>query len=180
MENLHSFTYTFEDGGGAPIEDWPSVIQQAQAGLMLSPGHRAAILDPAHTHVGIGMAYDPASGEFRLAQEFTNQYAMLTIPPPTAATAGQTIRVAGHVADGPLSNLILSLAFEPWPEPMSLTELARTSVYSSVAESVDARQVGRQFDEQLTLGGPGLYHLRLFADLPGGQALVVDRVIQVR
>jgi hypothetical protein len=179
MENLHALAYTYDAGRGAPIEDWASVIEQAQAGLMLSPGHRANILDPAHTHVGIGMAYDAASGEFRLAQEFTNQYATLTLSPPLSASAGDTIRVAGRFHDGPLTNFILSLAYEPWPETMTPDELNRTSTYRSPAESRDGRLVDRVFDETLTLGEPGLYHVRLFADLPTGQALIVDRLIQV-
>lgn len=180
MENLHALAYTYDDGRGAPIEDWASVIEQAQAGLMLSTGHRANILDPAHTHVGIGMAYDPVSGEFRLAQEFTNQYATLTAPPPTEAAAGSAIRVAGRFADGPFTNFILSLAHEPWPEPMTPDELNATNTYRSAAESRDGRLVDRAFDETLTLGEPGLYHVRLFVDLPSGQALVVDRLVEVR
>lgn len=181
MENLHALVYAYEDGrGGAPIEDWASVIEQAQAGLMLSPGHRANILDPAHTHVGIGMAYDPSSGEFRLAQEFTNHYATLSIPPPVEAVAGSAIRVAGSFDDGPLTNFILSLAYEPWPAPMTPDELNRTNTYRSAAESRDGRLVDRIFDETLTLGESGLYHVRLFIDSPTGQALVVNRLVAVR
>ena len=181
MENLHSLAYTYDDGsGGAQIEDWASVIEQAQAGLMLSPGHRANILDPAHTHVGIGMAYNPASGEFRLAQEFTNQYVTLSVPPPAEAPAGSTVRVAGRFADGPFTNFILSLADEPWPNPMTPDELNSTYSYRSAAESHDAWLVDRAFDETITFGGPGLYHVRLYVDLPTGQAMVVDRLVDVR
>lgn len=180
MENLHALAYTYNDGRGAPIENWASVIEQAQAGLMLSTGHRANILDPAHTHVGIGMAYDPLSGEFRLAQEFTNQYVTLSVSPPVEAPAGSTIRVAGRFADGPFTNFILNLAYEPWPEPMTPDELNATYTYRSAAESRDGRLVDRAFDESLTLGEPGLYHVRLFVDLPTGQALVVDRLLEVR
>jgi len=180
-ENLHSLTYTHTDGsGGAPIEDWSSVIEQAESGLMLSPGHRANILDPAHTHVGIGMAYDPIRGEFRLAQEFTDHYVSLTVPPPVEAPAGSTIRVAGRFADRPLTNFILSLDYEPWPTPMTPAELNRTNTYRSAAESRDGRLVDRVFDETLELGVPGIYHVRLFVDLPEGQALVTDRLVIVR
>ena len=44
---------------------------------MDSPGHGANILVPAHTHVGVGIAYRPDLGELRLVQEFVNRYVEL-------------------------------------------------------------------------------------------------------
>lgn len=181
MENLHAFSYTFEDGRAAPIDDWAAIIRNAQTGLMQSPGHRANILDPAHTHVGIGMAYNPTTGQFRLAQEFTNQYAVLDPPLPAEARAGDTLHVAGTFSAAARGNAILDLAYEPFPAPLSAAELAARSTYSSPAESIDTRGVGLTFDETLVLpDAPGFYHVRLFVDLASGQALVVDQVVAVR
>jgi len=181
MENLHAFSYTYADGRGAPVEDWQTVIVNAQSGLMESLGHRANILHPAHTHVGIGMAYDPVSGHFRLAQEFTNQHAELSLPLPTEARPGDNIRIAGVFGPGAIGNAILDLAYEPFPAPLSLDELAARTTYSSPAESVDTRAIGLTFDETLTLPDPpGYYHVRLFVDLLTGQAVVVNQVIAVR
>lgn len=44
----------------------------SMASLMLSPGHRANILDPRFTHVGIGIAYGSAYGNLYV-QEFLQQ-----------------------------------------------------------------------------------------------------------
>ena len=180
MENLHTFSYVYADGRGVAIEDWPEVIWNAQAGLMNSPGHRANILDPAHTHVGIGMAYDPDAGQFRLAQEFTNHYVTLDTPLPASAPPGSRLQLQGQVNGENLSRLLFSLAYEPFPEPLSLEDLAQRSTYMSSAESVEVRGLEMVFDEVTTLGDPsGLYHIRLFVDIAGQQALVLDHIVSV-
>lgn len=182
MENLHAFSYTYDDGRAAPIENWPEVIQNAHTGLMNSPGHRANILDPAHTHVGIGMAYNPQTGQFRLAQEFTNQYTRLEQPLPRQAQPADAITVRGQFVGNNLSNSLLQLAYEPFPQPMSLEELAQTNTYSSTAVDVETRRVALAFDEliQLSQASPGYYHIRLFVDIEGQQALILDHVLEVR
>ena len=47
-------------------------VAGAMASLMLSPGHRANILDPRFTHVGVGIAYGSAYGNLYV-QEFLQQ-----------------------------------------------------------------------------------------------------------
>jgi len=182
MENLYAYVSAFADGRGAPIADWPAVIDAAQASLMASPGHRANILSPAHTHVGIGMAYDPDTGRLWLAQEFVNQYVTLAASLPDAAAPGAAIRVAGAFGPAALGNALLVLAYEPLPAPLSAAELAARSTYQSAAQSLDIRAIPLTFDETITLpaGPPGLYHLRLAVDTATGQAVVVDHVITVR
>lgn len=181
-ENLYTFSLTFEDGRGAPIDDWPAVIDRAQAELMNSPGHRANILDPSHTGVGIGLAYDAATGQLRLAQEFTNNHATLNTPLPAEARPGDVLRVAGSFGPAAVGGGILDLAYEGFPAPLTAAELAARSTYTSAAQSVgDGRGIGPTFDEMITLpAAPGFYHVRLFVDLASGQAQVLNHVITVR
>ncbi|HBV85239.1 MAG TPA: hypothetical protein DEF42_00885 [Desulfosporosinus sp.] len=47
-------------------------VPGSMASLMQSPGHRANILDPRFTHVGVGIAYGSAYGNFYV-QEFLQQ-----------------------------------------------------------------------------------------------------------
>ena len=47
-------------------------VQGSMAALMLSPGHRANILDPRFTHVGVGIAYGSAYGNLYV-QEFLQE-----------------------------------------------------------------------------------------------------------
>lgn len=183
FENLHSFSYTYEDGSGAAIENWPEIVANAQEGLMNSPGHRANILDPAHTHVGVGMAYNAETGQFRLAQMFTNQYVTLTRPLPIHAQTGQRIVVRGQINGHNLSNGILNLAYEPFSAPMSIEALNQTGSYASTAESLKTWQIPLAFDEIISINDnyqPGYYYIRIFVDLPTGQAPVLIHVVTVR
>ncbi len=47
-------------------------VARSMAALMLSPGHKANILDPRFTHVGVGIAYGSAYGNLYV-QEFLQQ-----------------------------------------------------------------------------------------------------------
>ena len=182
MENLHAFSLTYEDGRGAPVEDWAMVIAQAHQGLMESEGHRANILDPAHTHVGIGMAYNPQTGQFRLAQEFTNQYVQLLRALPREARGGQEIALQGAIAAAGIENVLLSLAYEPNPEPMWPADLNQRGAYLSAAQSIEVTRLEREFDRVVVLpqeGANGVYHLRIFADIGGVQALIMNHVVVV-
>ncbi len=181
-ENLYTFSSRFSDGSGAPIDNWLEVIDRAQSELMNSSGHRDNILDPAHTHVGIGMSYDPATGQFVLAQEFTNQHVQLGSPLPREARPGDDIRVAGTFGPAVVGGTILDLAYEPSPAPLSRAKLATRNTYMSAAQTLGAaRSVGLSFDETLTLPStPGYYHVRLFADLANGQTIVLDQIIVIQ
>lgn len=165
-----------------PPDDWETVIRETHAGLMDSPGHRENILDPAHTHVGLAIAYSAASGQMRLAQEFTNQYVTLNQWLPLTAERGARLVVDGVIANPNLSNVLLDVAWEPLPPPLSVDELNATNTYTSAAQSFDTRAVGASFVEEVVLdnvGRPGIYHIRIFADINGTQALVMDHAVWV-
>lgn len=182
FENLHAYTYTYGDGRGAPIEDWSAVIANAHSGLMESPGHRANILDPAHTHLGIGMAYASETGQFRLAQEFTNQYVFLTELIPDTLKLGDSFWVAGNLSDTDIDELVLSLSFEPYPVPMSVDQLNRTGLYTSPAIQIWGTQLQTHFEEPVYLPNdlsPGVYHCRIFSIGATAQVLLVDRAIWI-
>lgn len=183
MENLHAFSLTYEDGRGAPVQDWSLVIANGHQGLMESEGHRANILDPAHTHVGIGMAYNPQTGQFRLAQEFTNQYVQLYSPLPREAQVGQELSLQGQVNGPDIDNILLSLAYEAYPEPLWPVDLAQKGAYLSAAESVEVWRLESEFNMTVSIpavGESGMFHLRIFGDVRGRQALLMDHVVVVR
>ncbi len=131
FENIHAFWRT-SNGQPAPIQDWPQRVLHAHLGLMDSPGHRRNILDPAHTHVGVGIAYRADIGEMRLVQEFVNRYVELD-PLPAELPVGAEVEISGRLLDGATDTLI-NLAFEPFPQSLSLEQLAETSTYTPAAE----------------------------------------------
>ena len=182
MENVHTTRHT---AGGGPTSDaeWERWVREAQESLMSSDGHRANILAPEHTHVGIGMAYDPGTGYFAISQQFVNQY--VTIQPLLrTASLGQQINLTGWLNVG-ASNPILNIAYEPLPASLSLDAL-QPETYISPAENFATPTVRvtdeRQFTASFTLdnaGQPGLYHIRLWVDTEFGQVQAMNLIIQV-
>lgn len=176
-ENLYTFWYRYEDGRAAPIEDWPRVIRDAQASLMKSPGHRRTILDPAHTHVGIGIDYDPQRGEMRLAQEFVSHLVDMEAL-PMEAPSGAILQVRGTLGAN-VRDPLINLAYQPLPTPFTAGTVP-TGTYTSRAEIIEAIQPqadGNRFSAEIRLGQantPGIYSIRVW--VKQGEEMVLSRV----
>lgn len=184
-ENVYMYWQRYDDGQPAPIDDWPEVIREAEASLMDSPGHRDNILAPEHTHVGLGLAYNAATGDVRLDQLFVNHYVRLD-PVPTRAAIGQSITLSGQLEPGAQQPL-LNLAYEPFADPMTVEELNQTGVYSPTAEIYQALDLGAgaggRFEKEVTLdrqGRAGLYYVRIWVRTRHGDTLANEIVIEVR
>ena len=183
QENVYMYWFGYDDGRPAPILDWEQLVREAEAALMDSPGHRANILNPDHTHVGIGMAYNPTTGNVCIAQEFVNYY-VNTEALPSSARLGETLSVRGQLLPGATDPLV-NLAYEPFPETMSSDELATTSTYVSPAEicSVPPVSVAQDtFHAEVMLdceGRAGLYHVRIWVKVAGREVPATDVVIEV-
>lgn len=188
MENVYSYYSRYDDGSPVWEANWAARVREAQEALMNSPGHRANILTPEHTHVGVGMAYDPLSGEFRVAQEFTNQYLVLhTDADGNVFTAhpGELIIIKFELLPG-VSQPLINLAFEPLPSPMSISALNDTSTYTSPAEFVDQIPATLDWngDYKLRMILPGnaqsgYYHLRIWVVLNGENIPASDLVMML-
>lgn len=183
MENVFSSWRRYDNGTPVPIDDWRAQIDEAHMALMNSPGHRANILMPEHTHVGIGIAYDAATGEFRVAQEFVNRYIKLE-PLPSVGQLGQVILVRGQLFPGSTQPMI-NLAFEPEPRPMNVAQLNATKTYASPAQFLEAYNVQEQpdgiFQADVKLGTqPGLYHVRIWVKAQDLNPQAADWIIRVQ
>jgi uncharacterized protein YkwD len=186
QENVYRLVYQWEDGRGAPIDDWEKVLRDAQAALMNSPGHRRNILAPEHTHLGVGIAYNAATGNVALSQEFVNRY--VTIEPlPKRAQPGDRLVVRGGLLPGSADPLV-NIAYQPFPEPLTLEQLNKTSTYQSAAEHIDVpparAEADGRFVSEFTLpkdAPPGLYHVWLWVTSPVSPEPVqaVNAVIEV-
>lgn len=148
---------------------------------MDSPGHGANILVPAHTHVGVGIAYRPDLGELRLVQEFVNRYVELD-PLPKELPLGAAVEINGRLLAGATDPLV-NLAYEPLPQPLSAAELAETSSYQSVAQFFSAPRTtvdGDLFRAQAIIDHndeTGLYHIWVFVTVAGQQVLAAAPII---
>ncbi|QLQ09019.1 MAG: hypothetical protein HZY76_23040 [Anaerolineae bacterium] len=149
-ENLYTFWYRYEDGRAANrrLAAWSVTPRPASC----RPGHRRTILDPAHTHVGVGIAYDPQRGEMRLAQEFVTR--LVDMPAlPVEAASGETLQVRGALLADALDPLI-NLAYQPLPGPFT-AETVPSGTYRSratIVEAIQPRLDGREFSAEVRLG----------------------------
>lgn len=169
FENVYHFQSRWSDGTAASIPDWSKVIRDAEASLMDSEGHRANILAPEHTHVGIGIAYNSATGDLKIAQEFLNRYVQIS-PLPRRARLSDRVVLRGKFL-GNSSDPVVNLAYEPVVMPLSLEQLKATGTYQSVAKTVGVIPVhlegNAEFTAEIRLpanGRPGLYHIRLWVN----------------
>ncbi len=169
FENVYGFQSRWSDGTAAPILDWSKVIRDAQASLMGSEGHRTNILGPEHTHIGIGIAYNAATGDLRIAQEFVNRYVQIS-PLPRRARLSDRLVLRGRFL-GDSSDPVVNLAYEPAPVPLSLQQLKATGTYQSLASTVGMIPVhlegSAEFTAEIELPAgspPGLYHIRVWVN----------------
>jgi uncharacterized protein YkwD len=185
QENVYMYQYRYGSGSPAPIEDWETVIRDAEISLMRSPGHRANILAPEHTHVGVGIAYNPATGAVHIAQEFLNRYVSME-PLPVEAHVGDTLTVKGQLLPS-ASNPLINLAYEPFPQPMTVSQVEARLTYKSPAEFLLATEPGvdvnGHFVAQVALGAeglPGIYHVLIWVDVGEVSVHTVNAVIDAR
>lgn len=185
QENVYMYWWRYEDGSPAPIEDWEAVVREAQQALMESPGHRANIMSPEHTHVGIGIDYNADTGDVRIAQEFINRYIVMG-PLPQQVQVGQTVQVYGQLFPGTESPLI-NLAYEPFPAAMTIAEAESRHTYESPAEFFEAIALetdnqGNFFQEIMLNyeGRAGIYHLRIWVETEAyGTVQAVNAIVEV-
>jgi hypothetical protein len=144
-------------------------------------GHLKNVLDPGHTHVGIGFAV--VGGEFTMAEEFLNRYVELA-PLPELLPRG-SIRVEGRILPTHLPRepndqfgpYYCALFYEGWPTNRTADELNRTYAYEDMSGEIRGRvppwdmsfsSANGQFRFTVSAdpAGPGYYHLVLWVRRP--------------
>ena len=96
-------------------------------------GHRKNILEPHHTHVGVGLAYavkDDGSITIAFTQEFSNHYVDLT-GVPLYVMPGGSFTISGKIQKAGVKPESVVLLWEEAPTPMTESMLKATHSYSS-------------------------------------------------
>ncbi len=93
--------------------------------------HRQNILDPHHTHVGIGVAYSRAG--LRMIQIFARRYVSLE-PIPARQGPSASVQLKGKLLVPGYDLQAISVFYEPLPEEMSLAQLMGTYSYALPAD----------------------------------------------
>ena len=107
------------------------MMRRSEAAMMaeLPPhdGHRRTILDPAATHVGIGLAWE--HGELRMTQEFIRRYIDWARPLPRRLSSPQPILCSGSAAKG-YDVEAITVHHESLPQPMAVVTANAIQSYS--------------------------------------------------
>ena len=110
--------------GYAAIRSTEYGARQAMDGLLDSPGHRRAILDPVYRKVNLGIAWDRFN--FRVVQQFEGDYVEYSRLP---AIEGDRIAFAGEVKNGVVfgldQGLHVQIAYHPPLRPLTPGQVAR-------------------------------------------------------
>ena len=132
-------------------------------------GHRRNILDPAHTHVGIGLGV--VGQQLTVGQLFVNRYVQLA-PFPQELPKG-SIRVEGQVLQEGYGPYYCALFYEGEPLPRRPDDLNETYAYSDTEGDLSgttppwkmrfSKSNGRfRFSVSVQARGSGYYHLLLW------------------
>jgi len=182
QENISFHSRTSSSGTPISIFNWEIQLDDIQAGLMDSPGHRENILYPYHTHVGIGLAYGPSKGKVYLSQEFINRY--ITLRTPIAPPDSGKLIIEGELLPG-ASQPFINLAYEDFPKPKTHAELAETGSYTPQGEffyASEPEQNGNTFWAELPINQsniPGLYHILIWVNVEGEEVQAADALVVV-
>jgi len=90
-------------------------------------GHRNNILNPFHTHVGIGFAYDESG--LRMTEEFVDRYVKLESWVPPQTTVKRPLTLQGRPLNREHHISSIAVFYEQFPTPMTVGELNRTHGY---------------------------------------------------
>jgi hypothetical protein len=134
-------------------------------------GHRRQILNPYHTHVGIGLgrAFDGKAVCLANTQEFVQRYLQLETIPKTAK-ARDKIKIAG-IANPEKPIYALAVGREDLPTPKTRDEVKRINSYRR-PDAKDWAFAGRDFKVgkdgkfettySIPPDAPGVYHLMIW------------------
>lgn len=111
-------TETIWIGGKDPSYriDPKEILEEAQKGLMASPGHRRNILDKWHQKVNLGIAYD--AERLDLVQQFEGDYIEFSVPP---VVIGNNLSMIGRVTLGTIESI--DLYYDPLPQHLTPEQL---------------------------------------------------------
>jgi hypothetical protein len=167
-------------------------------------GHRQNIINPMHTHVGLGLSFASSFGSgvrTACAQEFANHYGEYS-DIPNRITPGSKLLISGTL-NKDVHVKAIELRYEALPKPMSIGELNKTSSYSMPNEvtasfypfasggsppiKVSEADGQEKFSIEVSTGKdwkPGVYYVNVWAALKGSDdkadpALVSCRTVVI-
>jgi uncharacterized protein YkwD len=190
MENASHVTVFSIDPNPIPTQPeaiLPQLLDAHQRMMDEKPpldGHRRNILDPFHTHVGIGLAV--VGGDLAMTQIFVNRYVRLEGSFPLELPR-RSIEVRGEVLQKDFGPYYCVLFYEGAVEPRTVEQLNRTYSYTDPTGHPCAKvspwqmsfDRGRgRFRFAIPVGncGPGYYRMMLWVRKPAN--VIPYRLVQ--
>ena len=128
-ENVSGYNYCINSDRYLTVQPRDE-LADVMDGLMGSPGHRDNILDPHHSRVNIGVAYN----EYQLwvVQHFEYDYLVFNQPPTINGTilsfSGYMVNGSGISSDDDLG---VAINYDPPPHNLTRGQVERTNCYDS-------------------------------------------------
>lgn len=108
---------------GIANSEWQMINNDAAC---CANGHRDNILDPLHTSISIGIAYNTTTSALYFVEDFENSYIALNAP---ILGANDEVTISGAVT-GSQQISQLTVYYDPIPQAMSVSQLDSTFSYS--------------------------------------------------
>ncbi|HDP80369.1 MAG TPA: CAP domain-containing protein [Spirochaetes bacterium] len=146
-------------------------------------GHRKNILDPWHTHVGLG--FSMINNNFRYYEHFINRYLEFSHV-DRAVRSGNDAKISGRVAAPGFGVYMVVVFYEPFPEPMTVMEVNSKGSYpdftntrSQIMNFADTPSLNDEgkFSRNVKTTRKGLYYVQIYLrqGTPGGWNFVSTR-----
>lgn len=129
-ENVSGLNHCIRPGDGFAAISAYDYIENIMRGFMDSPGHRSNILDPHHSSVSLGLAWD--SHNIAAVQHFEYDYISFHKPPEIS---GGILSLAGTAQNGAgfpfRDDLGIQIRYDPPPHDLARGQVARTYCYDA-------------------------------------------------
>lgn len=131
-------------------------------------GHRQNILNPWHTHVGLGFSL--TEGDFRYYELYLDRYLEYDAT-PRELKAGGEVALSGRVIKPGYGVFFAIVYYEPFPSPMTVSEVNAHGSYPDFSSSVVANipywkirydDATKKFGLSFKASRPGLYYVHIY------------------
>ncbi|MCU0845708.1 MAG: CAP domain-containing protein [Spirochaetes bacterium] len=162
-------------GGGPMTKDYRQVLSFIKQTHMMmynetppNDGHRKNILLPSHTHVGLG--FSMIENRFRYYELFVDRYLVFDAV-PAAVKAGEKVTISGSVATPGYGVFFATVYYEPFPEPMTASQLRGMGGYPDFTNArvanlpywqIEYDDASRKFSFDFPTMRPGLYYVHIY------------------
>ena len=131
-------------------------------------GHRKNIINPWHTHVGLGFSL--IDNDFRYYEEFLDKYLEFD-PINTQTKTGSAVMISGRVIVPGYGVYFVVVHYEPFPSPMTPAMIKQKSSYHDFTNTraaslpfwdINYNHHTKRFNFSFTTSKSGLYYVQVF------------------